>query len=509
MRERLIDSREQRDQLLTWILPWAAPLFATLIIFVLSPLLPNSDFAMIYLAGVLLTAVSTHVKPALICAVLSFLAYNFFETEPKFTFLMIHREDILTGVLLILVATTTGHLAASLREKVRALEASNAWVNCQVALVQKLSACMERNEVLVALAGQIETSLHFSCECFCRDEDSGLLKAIGNFRQGEHAVPEALQFTGSTNLEFHQEDNRALIYFADQGTCIGLICVTAATSFSATASARLKSFAGMALLAWDRVQLGSSLRQETLNKEREQLRSALLSSVSHDLKTPLAIMIGSVSSLIELRSDLDADQQDELMRNTLSEAQRLDRHIQKLLDMARLGHGELTLDRDWVGLEDVVSVVIKRSSTMLRSVGINVDLQPDLPLVYVHPALIEQAIFNILENSIRFAPDHSRIEIAGGRCGGQLWLDICDKGPGIPETAWSNVFDMFYTFSYGDRYPSGTGVGLAISQGILNAHGGSARVLRSEPDAGTTIRIFLPLVQGRPESSQLATGNAL
>ena len=177
-------------------------------------------------------------------------------------------------------------------------------------------------------------------------------------------------------------------------------------------------------------------------------------------------MIGSVSSLIDLHDDLDKEQRDELARNTLSEAQRLDRHIQKLLDMARLGHGELTLDRDWIGLEDIVSVVIKRSKSMLDNVHIDIHLEPNLPLVYVHPALIEQALFNVLENAIRFAPSESVIKINGYKSAHQLHIDIHDQGQ-VFSRILEQYFDMFYTLSYGDRYPSGTGVGLAISQGIL------------------------------------------
>ncbi|MCF7980752.1 MAG: DUF4118 domain-containing protein [Pseudomonadales bacterium] len=491
----MMSLHQSRDQILPWILPWLVPILATLAAWALSPILSKANFAMIYLAGVLFTAMSTHVKPALVCALLSFLAYNFFYTEPHFTLFMIHRDDILTGSLLILVAVVTGHLAASLREKVVAMEANKQWNNNQVALARELSVCINNRDVVQTLSAQIESSFQFLTQCFLQDPNTEELISLNSKGQTQAPRSTPPEISSKDNVTFQHSGNHATIFFYTNGSCHGLVEVIAKEVFSFLELNHLESFVGMAHLAWDRVQLSDSLRQEIVKKEREQLRSALLSSVSHDLKTPLAIMIGSVSSLIDLHDDLDKEQREELARNTLSEAQRLDRHIQKLLDMARLGHGELTLDRDWIGLEDIVSVVIKRSKSMLGSIAMEINLQPDLPLIYVHPALIEQALFNVLENAIRFAPEESVISINGYKQANQLQIDIHDQGPGIPPESWDNIFDMFYTLSYGDRYPSGTGVGLAISQGILKAHGGAAHVVKSSPESGTTIQVVIPLPQ--------------
>lgn len=353
--------RARLDRLFFWVLPWLAPVIATVIAGALSHMLPRANFAMIYLAGVLLTATTTGLRPALLCAVLSFLAYNFFYTQPHFTLLMVEQEDILTLGLFILVATATGHLAARLREKVIALENSHR-----------------------------------------------------------------------------------------------------------------------------------TLRQETLIKEREQLRSALLASISHDLRTPLATMIGSVSSVLELRDALTPEEQDELLTNTLSEAQRLDRYIQNLLDMTRLGHGELPLDRAWLGVDDLLSVVLKRARPLAEKVHLKANIEPDLPLLHVHPALIEQALFNVLENAIRFAPADSSITLSASVVGQQVHIDVTDHGPGIAREDWDSIFDMFVSITHGDQSPS-TGLGLAICKGIMGAHGGEVRVVESLPYQRTTIRLSLPL----------------
>lgn len=485
---------DAQDRLLPWILPWLAPLAATLVSWVLSPVLPKANFAMIYLAGVLLTAVSTRVKPALVCALLSFLAYNFFHTEPHFSFLMVHREDILTVSLLILVAVVTGHLAARLREKVVDLEASNRWNHHQMTLAQELSVCVDGPQVVRTLALQIRYCFGFSSMGFYRDPKTNGFETMTDIVQGYSPDKDSLPISGlKYEVTFQEQDKRAQVTFNDQKRNLGLVQIQLESGLTPWQRTRLEGFIDLARLAWSRVQLSESLRQETLVKEREQLRSALLSSISHDLRTPLATMIGSVSSLIDLHDSLDRTQQEELLRNTLSEAQRLNSYIQKLLDMTRLGHGELTLDRDWVGVDDILSVVMKRAKPMAAQVSITIDLQPNLPLLYVHPALIEQALFNVLENAIRFAPPGSVIRVSASTADGQLHIDVHDKGPGIPQAAWGSIFDMFYTLSQGDQYPSGTGLGLAICQGILGAHGGAASVIQSSANSGTTIRLTLPL----------------
>lgn len=494
-----------RERYLPWILPWLAPLVVTLIAWSLSPVLPKTNFSMLYLGGVLLTAVTTRVKPALICALLSFLAYNFFHTEPHFTFFMVQREDILTVSLLVLVAVVTGHLAARLREKVIALEDSSRWNQQQMLLAQELFTCINCPSVVKALAQHLAQSLDFVSQEYFQDSDElpGLIS--------QYQLESADIAHSAAEVVIREYEAQLLVAFNSHGHCMGLLKVTLTAPLTTWQRFGLDGFIGLARLAWSRVVVSQTLQQEITVKEREQLRSALLSSISHDLRTPLATMIGSVSSLIELKDALDPSQQDELLHNTLSEAQRLNRYIQKLLDMTRLGHGELTLDRDWVGLDDILSVVIKRSKPLLQEVTVNIDLQPEMPLLYVHPALIEQALFNVLENAIRFAPAGSAIAISAFAEATQLHIDIHDEGPGIPPESWDSIFDMFFTMAHGDQYPAGTGLGLAICQGILGAHGGGAVVLESGPAFGTTLRLSLPLSEtqlpSKSDEDDTYTGN--
>ncbi len=500
-----------RERVLFWVMPWLAPLLATLISWAVSPVLPKAHYAMIYLAGVLFTAVFTRVKPALVCALLSFLAYNFFHFEPHFTFYMVHQQDILTVALFVLVALVTGHLAARLREQVDALEDSDRWNKQQMQLAEELSSCVNGESVIKILQQHLQTSFGFSGVILYREN------ATDDFRllSGDLPVP-ALKSLPHNNdsvaeVQLNIDTKSVLISFFSRKNCLGQLMIQLSSALDKGQQHQLEGFTGLARLAWSRVVLNEVLRTETLEKEREQLRSALLSSISHDLRTPLATMIGSVSSLIELHDALDMSQQEELLQNTLTEAQRLNRYIQKLLDMTRLGHGELPLDRDWVGIDDILSVVIKRSKSLLNGSSIKVDLQSELPLLHVHPALIEQAVFNVLENAIRYAPSDTVISVSAYLSNDNMQIDIHNYGPAIPAESWDSIFDMFFTFAHGDQDSAGTGLGLAICQGILGAHGGLASVVHSSSEKGTTLRVTLPLNQVQQSAQEIKddtyTGN--
>lgn len=490
-----MDSKESRNQMLIWVMPWFAPLAATLLSWSLSPFLHKAHYSMIYLAGVLFTAVFTSVKPALVCALLSFLAFNYFHFEPHFTFYLVHQQDILTVAVFVLVALVTGHLAARLREQVMALEESDRWNRYQMLLAKELSSCVDGLSVISILGQHLQRSFGFKGIVLYREDatqDFVLISGELPFTFEEHPPPDNQQVA---EVQLNTDKGSIRISFYNRNQCLGQLNVQIQHDLDSEQKHQLEGFVGLARLAWSRVVLNDILRMETLVKEREQLRSALLSSISHDLRTPLATMIGSVSTLIELRDALDPAQRKELLQNTLSEAERLNRYIQKLLDMTRLGHGELSLDRDWVGIDDILSVVIKRCKSLLNGARIDVDLQADLPLLHVHPALIEQAVFNVLENAIRYAPGNTAITIKVYVCDSNMHIDIHNYGPAIPRDSWNSIFDMFFTLAHGDKDSSGTGLGLAICQGIIGAHGGLASVQQSEPEQGTTLRLSLPLNQ--------------
>jgi two-component system sensor histidine kinase KdpD len=259
--------------------------------------------------------------------------------------------------------------------------------------------------------------------------------------------------------------------------------------------AAIEALVSVAVLALARTQLVTSLEQAKVAEETERLRSALLSSVSHDLRTPLASMIGAASSLRTLDRDLSPADRAELLEAVLSEGERLNRYIQNLLDMTRLGYGTLKLERDWVGVDDLVNAALRRTRELMRELRVVRDIADGLPLLYVHPALIEQALVNVIENAAKFSPAGGVIRIDARREDAMVRIGIADQGPGIPPEHRERVFDMFFTGGEGDRGRHGSGLGLAICNGMVGAHGGRIEALPGADGRGTEIAIYLPLIE--------------
>ena len=247
-----------------------------------------------------------------------------------------------------------------------------------------------------------------------------------------------------------------------------------------------------------RTRMVADLEQARVTGETERLRSALLSSVSHDLRSPLASIIGSAGSLASYGKAMDEDDRAALLRTIQLEGERLDRYIQNLLDMTRLGHDGLSLNRDWIGVDELVGSVATRLHRYQPDVVLDIRLPHDLPPIWVHPALVEQALFNVVENAAKFSPPGQPVDISARLDGERLRIDVRDRGPGIPEDERGRIFDMFYSVERGDRGRHGTGLGLTICQGMIGAHGGSVAALPPPDGQGTLIRIELPMLRPLP-----------
>ena len=167
--------------------------------------------------------------------------------------------------------------------------------------------------------------------------------------------------------------------------------------------------------------------------------------------------------------------------------------------MTGLGHSGLTLNRDWIGVDELLGSAVQRLQRYQPGVHVQTTVAPGLPAIWVHPALIEQAVFNVLENAAKFSPADEPVQIDAKLVDGALRIDVRDRGPGIPEDERARIFDMFYSVERGDRGRHGTGLGLAICQGMVGAHGGSVQALPGPDGRGTVIRITLPLLSPTPQ----------
>ena len=230
-------------------------------------------------------------------------------------------------------------------------------------------------------------------------------------------------------------------------------------------------------LAADRAHLVADLETARVESETERLRTALLSSVSHDLRSPLAAVIGAASSLSAYGETMPEADRQELLGSIRSEGERLDRYIQNLLDMTRLGSGRMKLQRDWVGIDEMLGLGGGAPAQALPRAPGRDRLAPDLPLLFVHPALIEQASSTSSRTPPRCPSRGAGAGDRGAASNDNWWSQIIDRGPGIPDEERRRIFDMFYSVRRGDRSSAGTGLGLAIVRGMVGAHQGKVEAL--------------------------------
>jgi two-component system sensor histidine kinase KdpD len=491
-----------------------ATLLASALAWAVSSVLDLPNISLVFLAAVLLVAVRTSVGPALACSILSFLAYDFLFMPPSFSLNIQREEDVLTLLFFLLMSALTGNLAARQRRQMQALRDTQEETSELLDLSRKLTAATDRQAVLSA-AGQHLNGWHQLQVCLLdRDGQGGwkVQSGIAQLTEPEQAAADwAWQHDQPAGHGTGTLPSSAWWWWPLSGEDgpLALLGVRprAGEDFSAQRRRLLVALSQPLAQALARAQLADDLEAARLHGETEQLRSALLASVSHDLRTPLTAMRGSIDSLLALGEAIPLADRRELLEGTRDEAERLDRYIQNLLDMTRLGHGALKLARDWVSPGDIVGSALNRLRAVLAPLQVQTLVPAELPLLYVHAALIEQALVNVLENAARFSPVNGRLELEAGAIDDELFFAVSDEGPGIPEDERAKIFDMFYTAARGDRGGQGTGLGLAICQGMVGAHGGRISVGQGIDGHGTCITLYLPL-QAQPQGedeSQLLT----
>ncbi|MBK3467234.1 DUF4118 domain-containing protein [Pseudomonas iridis] len=511
----VLDSDQQQDQprtrnplTLVWfdyMLALVATVLATALAWAVSSVLPLPNISLVFLAAVLLVAVRSSLGPALACAALSFLTYDFLFIPPNFSFSIQREEDVLTLLFFLLMAALTGNLAARQRRQLQALRDTQEETSELLDLSRKLTAATDRQAVVNAAAQHLNGWSDLQICLLNRDGQAGWKVETGGplqFTESERAAADwAWQHdqpagVGTGTLPFGRWWWWPLSVEDGPLALLG-VCAKEGQTLSGQRRRLLTALSQPLAQALARAQLADDLEAARLHGETEQLRSALLASVSHDLRTPLTSMRGSIDSLLALGEAIPLEDRRELLEGTRDEAERLDRYIQNLLDMTRLGHGALKLARDWVSPADIVGSSLNRLRAVLAPLQVSTEVPAELPLLYVHAALIEQALVNVLENAARFSPPNGRLQLNAGANDTEIYFSVSDEGPGIPEDERAKIFDMFYTAARGDRGGQGTGLGLAICQGMVGAHGGRISVADGIDGRGTCITLHLPL-QAQP-----------
>ncbi len=485
---------------------------ATLIGWALHGSMHPVNLVLIYMAAVITTAVYTSTAPAVLSAFSGFLAFNFFFTAPRGTLLISEREEMLTAALFLLIALLVGPLAARLQVKIRTLEVRDIAARIELQLLEKMSAAITPMEIMVALQAALRELVGLQCVVVRTGKEGKLDWSSDEQNVSDAAQRKAIEGAVAKRDEFVSAETLLSTEFvlvkalADADTLFAVVLVpTTQKRDSESHQHSIDILLQQAGLALGRTRLLTDLARERLEKEQELLRSSLLSSVSHDFRTPLTAMIGATTTLMEMGDSLTQEQQKELLESVLSEAERLNNYTQNLLDMTRLGRGELKLERSWVSIEEIINITLKRIRPLVESHQLLVAMASGLPLLRVHSALIEQAIFNVLHNALKFSPAHSNVQLncraEKNEAGQMLVLEVLDEGQGIDESERDKVFKMFHTADKGDRRVAGSGLGLAICKGMIGAHGGSVVIENRPGGPGCLVRMTIPVSDQQGDGS--------
>lgn len=446
-----------------------------------------SNIALVLLLPVLASAVTYGLLPSLFAGMLCALAYNFFFIPPLYTFTIADPENIITLVVFMLVAVIASNLASRVRTQAVVARQRAAIAEDLYLFSRKLAGIGSLDDLLWATAYQVAHMLGVHVvllmpadgELAVRAgyppedtlEDSDLAAAKWSFQHGQAAGRGADTLPGARRLFLPMRTGRGLV---------GVIGLDAAGPGDRKAPLLapdqrrlLDTLADQTALAIERVSLADEMERARMAAEAEKLRAALLTSISHDLRTPLASILGAATSLRQLRSSLSPADQDELAGTIQEEAQRLNRFIANLLDMTRLEAGALTPNFQKVDLGDVVGSLLRRAASLTGGHTVVLELEPDLPLLWLDPVLMEQVLFNLLDNAVKYSPAGGRIVLAARRDGAHVRIDVMDEGPGVPAGDVEHIFDKFYRVRAGDRKRAGTGLGLSIARGFLEAMGGT------------------------------------
>jgi two-component system sensor histidine kinase KdpD len=460
----------------------------------------DANLAMIFLVSVLASGLAYGFWPAVTAAALSALAYNFFFLEPRLSFVIGHATDVLTFGVFFIVAMATGWLTGRVRDQALATSRRATAITALLAASRRLSASAERDDTAHALAEQLAAAtggqavvLLPAGEDIAPIAGSPQLPSLG---PGDLAAARWAWTHGeAAGAETGTLPNAAWTFRPLQGARkrSGVAGVEAKAMHEEESERFVLALLDQGAVALERAELAADAADAEALRRSDKLRSALLNSVSHDLRTPLSTVLGSATTLLEYRQSLDEAAKIDLLTSIREEAERLNRYVGNLLDMTRLEGGGLELRSDWVDVRDVLGAAADRVARRIGARRMTRDFPADLAFVKADTTLLEQALVNILENAVAYSPDASTIELAAYEDRNNVVISIEDEGRGIPTTELERVFEKFRRMEEATDRGKGAGLGLAISKGFVEAMGG--RIAAASPihdGRGTRILISLP-----------------
>ena len=498
-----------------WVLTLGLPLASvgatTLFGLGINALIALQNLSMLYLAAVLLSAVIAGRFSALLAAILSFVAYNFFFIEPTGQLTVAQPQEVLSLAIFIAVALAAGQLAARLREQVELARQQARQSQALLDFSRKLSGAHGQDRVLDAIASHLNASLGRPAVMLLPDETGELDLAAA------WPPDQALDSTELTAARWAFDKKEP------SGFLTGTLPQVRYLFRPVMSAQRLLGVAGLAMgprdtplavdeertwtalldqaaIAMDRARLSRESAQASVAREGEKVQAALLSSLSHDLRTPLASITGAVTSLRQLGDKMSAASRDDLLLSIEEESGRLNRFVANLFDMTRIEAGMMKARREPTDLAAVIDASAIRARKLHPDLTIDLSIAPDLPKAMGDAALLEQVLFNLLDNARKYGGVDQPVAIFARAEEDGVTISVTDQGKGIPEEDLERVFDKFYRRAKGDGRPAGTGLGLSIARGLMTAMGGTIKATSPAiRKRGTRMTLRLPPAEpGKP-----------
>ncbi len=469
----------------------------------------STDIAMIFLLAVVVASSRLPQRASLLACVLSIAAFDFCFVQPYYTFAVSDVHYVLTFGVMLVISLVMSRLTTRIREQAVAAREREERTGALYGMTRELAA--ERNA-----ADMIRTATRHLRNTFGSDVllftigDDGRLElepAVGAPPVDEKELSIALwvydhrQLAGAGTATLPATEWLYLPLVASAGA-VGVVGIRAPDPRRFQDPVRrqlLETFSGQVAASLERVRLARASQRAKLETEAERLRTALLSSLSHDLRTPLAGIEGAASSLLQDGGAQTPNARRELAQTIVEESRRMTRLVANLLEMVRLESGALQVQKEWQPLEEVVGVALIRLDERLAGRAVTTTLPPDLPLLPIDGLLIEQVLINLIENALKYTPPGTPIDISARLGDREVIVEVADRGPGLPGGDEGRIFEKFYR-ARDQGQAGGAGLGLTICRGIVTAHGGRIWA-ENRPGGGAAFRFSLPLT-GPPPSVQ-------
>ncbi len=451
---------------------------ATVVVGLIGGRISESDRVMIFLLAVALVGFRVSLGPAVATAILSVAAFDLFFVEPFFTLAVDEGRYVLTFIVMASVGVVLSSLTARLRLRARQAREAEDRTAALYQLAHELVAASEPRALAVTAAAAIERAFGVDVSVFLRGADG---------------APERVAERGA--LIDPQEGGDCLyLPMLGQDGPLGAVkvrCRPPGAGLDAGAERVLGTFVGQVALALERTRLAAAHREAARQAEVERLRSTLLASVSHDLRTPLGSIVGSATTLLDRDANIDAALRRDLLHAIHDEAERLARLLDGLLTMTRLEGGALQIRREWQVPEEVIGAAIRHLGEAREGREILVSIEPGVDLVAFDGMMIELALINILDNALKYTPPGAPIEVVVRTLDDRTTFSIGDHGPGVPAGERSRLFEKLYR---GEKVEAiaGAGLGLAIARAVVEAHGGTIRVDDRVDGPGSVFELSIP-----------------